>query len=804
MHPFRPTFLCLLAAVSALPERALPAPPADFAHTVAPVLREHCAECHTGAKKKGGLSLNSRASLLEGGENGVVLVPGKPAESRMLEAMLSSDPDTRMPPKGPRVPPAQIEAVKAWIQAGAPWEDGLTLAKSAYEAPLKPRQPVLPAATSGRDHPIDRLLDADLARRRAAVPPPVPDGVFLRRVHLDLIGLLPTPAELADFTADTRPDKRSRKIGELLARDVDYAEHWLTFWNDLLRNDYDGTGFITGGRKQITKWLYQALVTNRPFDAMTRELVAPGPESEGFANGIKWRGEVSAGQTVEIQFSQSVSQSFLGINMKCASCHDSFVDRWKLDDAFGLAAIYSDRPLEIHRCDKPTGRTAAAAWMFPELGQIDPKAPRVQRLQQLAALLTHPENGRFTRTMANRLWHRMMGRGIVHPVDAMDTEPWHADLLDLLANELRANGHDIRRTLAFIANSQAYQSRAEVTGRDSDGHGYAYAGPRARRLTAEQFVDAVWQITGEAPAKFDAPVSRGRPDPATQSGESITGDWVWGGGLDAGRTISLSREWVLEAAPTNAFGVISVDNAYELWVNSRKVGADDTWETAESVDLGKHLRKGTNRVVVVATNGGSGPNLAGAFFLAEAMLPGGKSSRLHTDASWRWVEARPGKKGELDVKDADWQAAAVVAGPWAARLEADFKGKLSGSRAGASLMVRAALLKADFLQRSLGRPNRDQIVGMRPNDLTTLEAIDLANGPVLYETLAGGARDIAGREWKSPSDLVRWVYAFALSREPTGKELAVSLDTLGPSVSAQGVEDLLWSVCLLPEFLFVR
>ena len=134
---------------------------------------------------------------------------------------------------------------------------------------------------------------------------------------------------------------------------------------------------------------------------------------------------------VEVQFAQSVAQSFLGINLKCASCHDSFIDRWKLDQAYGLAAVYATRPLEIARCDKPTGLMATAGWLFPELGKIDPQATQPERLKQLAALMTHPQNGRFQRTLANRLWHRLMGRGIVHPVDAMQTVD--GDLATVLA-----------------------------------------------------------------------------------------------------------------------------------------------------------------------------------------------------------------------------------------------------------------------------------------------------------------------------------------------------------------------------------
>jgi hypothetical protein len=322
-----------------------------------------------------------------------------------------------------------------------------------------------------------------------------------------------------------------------LADDVAYAEHWLTFWNDLLRNDYTGTGFITGGRKQISAWLYRALAENKPYDQFARELIAPSPESEGFSAGIRWRGDVSAGQTVEIQFAQSVGQSFLGINLKCASCHDSFVDRWTLADSYGLAAIYSQQPLELHRCDKPLGQKATAAWLFPELGKIDNNLPQPDRLRQLAALMTHPGNGRFTRTIVNRLWHRLMGRGIVHPTDAMQTPPFNADLLDYLASHLADNAYDLKKTLALICESQAYQSRVEPLAANADEQGYSYRGPRAKRLTAEQFVDAVWQLTGAAPQRIDAPIVRGkRPTTPTAPTANANGNGNANGKPDASAT----------------------------------------------------------------------------------------------------------------------------------------------------------------------------------------------------------------------------------------------------------------------------
>lgn len=164
-------------------------------------------------------------------------------------------------------------------------------------------------------HPIDRIIDAYYTQRKITPPQQTSDSVFLRRAHLDLIGLLPTEEEIDAFIADPASDKRTRLIDKLLAERVSYAEHWLSFWNDLLRNDYRGTGYIDGGRKQISAWLYQSLLDNKPYDQFVRELINPRPDAEGFIAGIKWRGCVNASQEREIQFSQNVSQVFFGVNM---------------------------------------------------------------------------------------------------------------------------------------------------------------------------------------------------------------------------------------------------------------------------------------------------------------------------------------------------------------------------------------------------------------------------------------------------------------------------------------------------------
>ena len=783
----------------------------DFSHQIVPILREHCGECHTGDKKKGSFSMNDRASLLAGGESGKAVLPGNSAKSPLIAAITSKDPDKQMPPKGTRLSPEKVKLLRDWIDAGAPWEDGFAFKKPAYEPPLKPRRPTLPPAVAGRTNPVDRILDADLAKRKAVPPKPVDDATFARRAHLDLVGLLPEPEALAKFLADKSADKRAALVRSLLTHDTAYAEHWLTFWNDLLRNDYSGTGFITGGRKQITKWLYRALVENRPYDQFARELIAYTPDSEGFAAGIKWRGDVSAGATTEIQFAQSVGQSFLGINLKCASCHDSFIDRWKLEEAYGLAAIYATGKLELHRCDKPVGKTAQASWLFPELGQVDAKAPQPERLKQLAALMTHPENGRFTRTIVNRLWHRIMGRGIVHPTDAMQSEPWNHDLLDFLATHLADNKFDLKKTLELIATSAAYQSHAQILGKDADEQAYAYAGPRAKRLTAEQFVDTVWQITGTAPTRFDAQIVRGKPSTEAVEAMKLTGQWIWShadaGNAKAGETFTARKKFTLKSAPVRAGAVATADNEFKLYINGALVASGDNWENPEAIALETKLKAGANDIVLVAKNGGSGPNPAGVIFEARIKLADGSTETIGTDPTWETLKSPPDAKGKFKSEPAAAEGNAVAVANsalWNVKVGKQLATQLAQAATSTQPMVRASLLKNDFLMRALGRPHREQIVSVRPADLNTLEAIDLNNGQTLATRLEQGASRLLAKPWPSSDALAQWLYQFALARVPTPAELSLAREVLGEKPTSQGVQDLLWAVLMLPEFQLVR
>lgn len=456
------------------------------------ILAHNCYNCHGEAKKKGGLRMDSREALFEGGESGAVIIPGNAGKSELIRRVtLPAGHKEAMPTKGKRLSNDQIGILKLWIERGAPWPDK---EKSIYRvAALEPRLPEIPAATGELQQPIDLFVNDYFKESKTDWKPVVDDRLYIRRVYLDIIGLLPSPEQVDIFLADTRPNKRELLARELLNRNHDYAQHWLTFWNDLLRNDYSGTGYITGGRFDITKWLYNSLEVNKPYNWFVKELISPDKESAGFIKGIKWRGTINSSQSTEMQAAQNVAQVFMGLNLKCASCHDSFISDWKLEDAFGFANIFADSTLEINRCDLPTGKMATSRMLYPELGDISVTAEKEQRLRELADLLVQPKDGRLYRTLVNRIWAQLMGRGIVEPVDVMDNMPWSDDLLDWLAYDFVETGYDIKQLIYKIVTSRTYQMPSVTIQEAGDlvAEDFRFTGMIRRRLSAEQFTDAI-------------------------------------------------------------------------------------------------------------------------------------------------------------------------------------------------------------------------------------------------------------------------------------------------------------------------
>jgi hypothetical protein len=728
----------------------------DFLKDVQPVLTAKCIACHSGDTPQAGLKAHTREDLLRGGKSGPSIVPGKGGESLLIARMEGRN-GVRMPPSGPPLAPEVIERIRLWIDEGAKFEGAA--GTSERIARFAPRSPSLPPGEAS--HPIDRFLEAYFTKK--GVPPPkrVSDGLFARRAWLDISGLPPTPEELREFENSKEPDKRARVIDRLLADRQAYAENWISFWNDLLRND-EGVVY-QGERKSITKWLLSALENNTRYDAMVRSLLDPPAETgpEGFLVGVTWRGVVSASQTPPMQAAQNAAQVFLGINMKCAACHDSFINRWKLRDTYGLASMFSEAPLELVRCDIRLGTMAEPKFPFAEL-KVDFGETLESRRKAAADWFAHRENGRFARTIVNRYWKKLLGRGIVEPADDMDAQPWDEDLLDWLASDFASNGFDLQRLIRTIMTSRAYQMEAAVE-KEAEKN-YVFHGPRLRRLTAEQFEDTISAATG------DWRVNR----PRTETYSTYT------------------REWRLKSDPfSRVMGRPIRDQVYTE--RSTEATTLQALELTNGPLLSRRLERGSKALLgqlesapanvfdSKLVRGGSVPvdiDITGARELWLLMEDVDSYDPSKVIGGWTNAELT-GPTGTMKLENA---AAAKISVPtmW------NIAGKgFTRFRANATIDDRSK--KSD-----IGPAVRFFVFTEKPNP----EQLIRVEGKPIYQP--------PQKHWTS-TDLADRLYTHLLARTPTAAERVTAGQLLGgANPSASGVEDLLWALLMSPEFQYIH
>ena len=760
-----------------------------------------CYRCHSTEKSEGGLILDNEEDVFLGGESGPAIVPGQSEASELVRRIkLPRGHEDAMPEKGQALTQAQISLVERWIDLGAHWADQEL--KVFPEAELALTEPPLPAS-SIYTNPIDRFVDRYFQEHAISWPENIDDRTFIRRAYLDVIGLLPTHEEVDVFVLDSSPKKREQLIDTLLSRDHDYTQHWLSFWNDLLRNDYSGTGYITGGRKQITEWLYTAIQENWSYDIIARGLLNPNEHSEGFIRGIAWRGDINNSQRIEMQAAQNISQSLLGINLKCASCHNSFVSNLTLDQAYGFATIFADSSLEILRCDKPTGRMSEAAFLYPELGTVDGETVE-ERLIQLADVIVQPANGRLYRTLVNRYWDRLLGRGLVMPVDEMDQTPWSQDLLDWLASDFLAHQTDLKHLIRQIMTSQTYQlaSFPAATELDLSSPTYVFEGPARRRLTAEQYADAMSQILGPVYSSVAF-------DPFQNDSEA---EWIWHRERTVNRdvlpapghryfrhTFSLNSSSPIVSA--NA--MISVDHAYRLFINEELVSSGQNWKEVDRINLSEHLQLNTNIIAIEGENEGPLPNPAGILMSIHITFE---------DASEQWILSNTDWLSTNETPEADWISTAFDDSAWGpvrryGRFNRSHWGRLiefyHDAQAPHLDRARASLVALDPFLKALGRPTRENVATRRDSEATLLQALELTNGDFFYSALQAGAEEWLALYGANSDRIIDALYKTALGRDPTSNEMRVSKDILGATPSLESMQDLLWVLFMLPEFQLI-
>ncbi len=489
-----------------------------FQREVAPILRQHCARCH-GEDGEGGLQLTSRDAVLAGGDSGEpAVIPHQSEASLLWQRVATDDEGERMPPSG-GMTAAEIETLKQWIDDGVAW---------------------------GRNLPSETL----------AIAAPLDDAAFLRRAYLDAWGVPPTEQDVRDFLADNSDDKRGRLIDRLLG-DSRLADHWVSYWQDVLAENPSMLKPSINNTGPFRYYLHDAMVDQWPMDRLVTELVMlRGSVLEGGAAGFGMAADNDAPLATR---GLVLASAFLGVDLQCARCHDSPYHETKQQDLFSLAAMMARKPLAV-----PPSSTVAPGFFEANQGRqslirvtlqpgvpVDPEwrfasasatadgtdidelllSPDDSR-ERLAALITAPSNERFAAVLVNRLWSRLMGAGIVEPVDDWQNAiASHPELLVWLSRELVASGYDQRHILRLIMNSDAYARQATGRNRQAAPTDRFFAAPDRRRLTAEQVVDSLVAASGHVldvdELTFDADgwhaastmVSLGKPRRAWQFAE---------------------------------------------------------------------------------------------------------------------------------------------------------------------------------------------------------------------------------------------------------------------------------------------
>ncbi len=460
-----------------------------FDKDIQPILEDNCLKCH-GEQEKGDLRLDSQERALRGGKSGKpAYVAGHPEKSQAIEFVTSNDELIFMPPTGRRLSEQEIDLFSRWIQQGAQWEvigqEAIAPSRHASAAELK---------STGLS-PLP--LTGDLA--------------FLRRVTLDTVGVIPSLEEIEAFQANTAENKRSRVIDRLM-RDPRWADHWVPFWQDILAENPNIVKPNLNNTGAFRWWIHESFVDNKPMDQFVTDLVLMrGDKYVGPAGfGIATQNDVPMAAKAHI-----LAGAFMGVQMKCARCHDAPFQSVKQKDLFSIAAMLERKPVAVPASssvplDKLAGRNALVQVTLKPGASVDPEwpfhniseSPLPNSLlrkpedprQMLAAHISSPANTRFAKAMANWVWKRYFGKGLIEPaVDWENADITHPELLDYLAQELVGHDYDIKHVCRLILNSHTYQ-RAVLHEKNAQAAAL-FVGHSRRRMTAEQILDSLHVAT---------------------------------------------------------------------------------------------------------------------------------------------------------------------------------------------------------------------------------------------------------------------------------------------------------------------
>jgi hypothetical protein len=348
---------------------------------------------------------------------------------------------------------------------------------------------------------VDELVNAKLNKLRIAPSGICSDEAFIRRIYIDLVGLLPSPEEYAKFMADPAPDKRTRLIDELVNR-KEFTEIWVGKWAEWLTIRTTNQVAYKPMLLYYT-WLSEQIGKNVPLDKMVQELLGASggtfkvPQTNYYQN-----------ERDTLKVSENVAQVFMGMRIQCAQCHNHPFDRWTMDDYYSFAAFFSQigrkqgedyrETIVFNSGGGEVSHPVGGRVMPPKFlgGDVPPVAGKDRR-DVMAAWLASPQNPFFATNFANRVWEHFFGAGIVEPVDdvRVSNPASNPELLAELGKRFTATNYDFKQLVRDICKSQAYQRSTERNeSNTTDERNFAHA--NLRRIKAESVLDCISEVTG--------------------------------------------------------------------------------------------------------------------------------------------------------------------------------------------------------------------------------------------------------------------------------------------------------------------
>jgi hypothetical protein len=351
-----------------------------------------------------------------------------------------------------------------------------------------------------QDNVVDRAVFAKLNRMRIKPSEGCTDQEFIRRVYLDAIGTLPTPGEVREFLSSPPADRRDRVIKQLLDR-PEFYDFWALKFADILRSN--GRLIQPKGAYVFHRWIRSALERNIPMDQFVRMLLTTDGSTYGSPAANYWRISRDPENAVE-----TTAQLFLGVRIQCAKCHNHPFEKWTQDDYYGFAAFFSQvgRKKGNLPDEEVIYSTRSGDVRQPRTGQLmKPKAlggpvisdEHSDRRVRLASWLTDQKNPFFARSLVNRIWFHLVGRGIVEPVDDFrDSNPaCNDELLEGLTDAFVKSGHDLKGLIRTILHSRTYQLSARTNELNAEDNLY-FSHALTKLLPAEVLLDAISVVTG--------------------------------------------------------------------------------------------------------------------------------------------------------------------------------------------------------------------------------------------------------------------------------------------------------------------